>query len=209
MPCYRVLVLALVCPCLYLYCAYVNICVCSCLRLCLHLCLCATGADSEAGLSSPRGGDLAGRLPITLHPRAPGSYPTLITLRSVRDVRVYKVVATVVDETTKKHLEFVVSARQTLSQDIPVVNNSDVEWPMVVRCCCCCCTCVWCSSGGALRTRACMCGLCGECCSCCLPHECLMLCVHSCAAMSLAYPLFVPHTRAFPPTGHSHRLRVF
>ncbi len=71
-----------------------------------------------------------GRLPITLHPRAPGNYPTLITLRSLRDVRVLRLVATVVDETTKKHLEFVVPARQALSQDIPIVNNSDFEWPM-------------------------------------------------------------------------------
>jgi hypothetical protein len=91
------------------------------------------GAVSMASLSTPRGGELIGRLPLVLHPKAPGTYACNVTLRSARDVRVYRIVANVIDESTKKELEFVAPARQAVSQDIPIVNNTDVEWPMAVR----------------------------------------------------------------------------
>lgn len=91
------------------------------------------GPSFEAAVVTPRGGDPTGLLPLVLHPKAAGVYPCKIVLRSSKDVRVYHLEATVLEEGIAKTLEFVAPARQAITQDIPVVNNTDMEWSMSAK----------------------------------------------------------------------------
>jgi hypothetical protein len=88
---------------------------------------------NDAVIQTPRGGDPTGLLPLSLHPKAAGVYPCKIVLRSSKDVRVYHVEATILEEGIARSLEFVAPARQSITQDIPIVNNTDLEWSMAAK----------------------------------------------------------------------------
>ncbi len=91
------------------------------------------GPSFEASLLTPRGGDPSGLLPLVLHPKAPGVYPCKIVLRAPKDIRVYHIEATVLEENIAKTLEFVAAARQAVTQDIPIVNNTEFEWSLTAK----------------------------------------------------------------------------
>ena len=45
----------------------------------------------------------------------------------------YHIEATVLEESVMKTLEFVAAARQSVIQDIPIVNNTDIEWSLTAK----------------------------------------------------------------------------
>ncbi|KAJ3300030.1 Cilia- and flagella-associated protein 47 [Borealophlyctis nickersoniae] len=80
-------------------------------------------------------------LPVVFHPtdtrnyienlfQNPGKYSCKITLTCMEasDVRVLKVDGMAISEGSKAELEFAVPARQSVTQDIPIVNKSDEDW---------------------------------------------------------------------------------
>lgn len=67
-------------------------------------------------------------LPVTFQPKGPGHYPCTITLKSAHDIRVYQLECTVTPEGSALELEFTSPAHQSVSQDIPVVNQSNHDW---------------------------------------------------------------------------------
>ena len=62
-------------------------------------------------------------LPVTFQPKGPGHYPCRIILKSAHDMRVYQLECTVTPEGSALELEFTSPAQQSVTQDIPVVNN--------------------------------------------------------------------------------------
>ena len=57
--------------------------------------------------------------------KGPGTYPCQLTLTSAADIRLVDVEITVTPEFGRAELEFLCSARQVITQDIPLVNTSD------------------------------------------------------------------------------------
>ena len=88
----------------------------------------AGGRVAEATLSTPRAADPVNAFNINFHPKAPGVYQARLTLRSPRDTRVYAIEAVVSSPGVKREMEFVVPARQAISQDIPIVNPTEGAW---------------------------------------------------------------------------------
>lgn len=64
-------------------------------------------------------------LPLTLHPKMPGTYPTRVTLVSMYDVRVFDVEFAAQSSGTRAKLEFTAPARQRIVQEIPLINSGD------------------------------------------------------------------------------------
>lgn len=75
------------------------------------------------------------QLQLTLNPRQPGEYSCLITLTNPKrtDIRSLEVVAQVKPKKAKMSLEMTAHAREVVTQEIPIVNNSDKEWQVKVR----------------------------------------------------------------------------
>ncbi|KNC96854.1 uncharacterized protein SPPG_07686 [Spizellomyces punctatus DAOM BR117] len=69
-------------------------------------------------------------LPITFNPRGPGKYSCRVTLTSLdsSDVRIFTVNGLAISEGSRAALEFSIPARQTVSQEIPIVNRTDEDW---------------------------------------------------------------------------------
>lgn len=85
-------------------------------------------ADRVA-ITTPRGVDNAeGCLALSFHPKAPGIYPCTLLLSSTTDIRVYNIEATVVPPGITTSLEFSAPARQTILQEIPIMNETDHQW---------------------------------------------------------------------------------
>jgi len=62
-------------------------------------------------------------LPVEFEPRGPGYYPCDIILRSLGDVRLYKVDCTVSPAGTVARLDFTTPAHQSITQNIPIVSE--------------------------------------------------------------------------------------
>ena len=75
------------------------------------------------------------QLVLTLTPRQPGEYPCIITLTNPRksDIRSLEVIAQIKPKKAKMTIEMHTFARETVTQEIPIVNNSDKEWQVKVR----------------------------------------------------------------------------
>jgi len=75
------------------------------------------------------------QLLLSLNPRQPGEYSCLITLTNPRrtDIRTLEVVAQVKPKKAKMSVEMTAHAREVVTQEIPIVNNSDKEWQVKVR----------------------------------------------------------------------------
>jgi len=73
-------------------------------------------------------------LPLTLHPRGPGTYPARIVLTSDYDIRVLDVEFHSAKLSQEAELEFECPARQQIVQEVPLVNNS--EKALTVRAVC-------------------------------------------------------------------------
>ncbi len=86
--------------------------------------------NAKAVLATPRGamGDGQGSIMVNFQPSAAGEYPAQLVMRSPFEVRVYDFYFTVKAPSQEKALEFGAPARQTIVQDIPIVNNSDQDW---------------------------------------------------------------------------------
>ncbi|KAJ3162294.1 Cilia- and flagella-associated protein 47 [Geranomyces michiganensis] len=71
-------------------------------------------------------------LPIVFHPKNPGKYTAriLLTCLDASDIRLYSINAVAISEGSRATLQFSAPARQTLLQDIPIVNRTDEDWAM-------------------------------------------------------------------------------
>ena len=69
---------------------------------------------------------------MVLHfsPKSPATYPCLLILKSLdrTDIRVIEIIMTAIPQMIKAQLEFVVPARGAVTQEIPIVNNSERDW---------------------------------------------------------------------------------
>ncbi|KAF0687983.1 Aste57867_20364 [Aphanomyces stellatus] len=90
---------------------------------------------TQAKLITPRG-TLASpsTLMLDFQPRGAGLYTCKVLLRSTAtcgcDIRVYEIHAKVTDVGIKTMLEFSAPARQTIVQDIPIINPTDEPWSL-------------------------------------------------------------------------------
>ncbi|XP_072178621.1 cilia- and flagella-associated protein 47-like [Diadema setosum] len=69
-------------------------------------------------------------LPIRFTPKGAGHYPCRVVLRSPNDIRVYQIECTVNPEGTVAQIEFTAPVHQSVSQDIPIVNQTSIDWPL-------------------------------------------------------------------------------
>ncbi|KDO33411.1 hypothetical protein SPRG_02218 [Saprolegnia parasitica CBS 223.65] len=100
----------------------------------------ANAAPAQAKLSTPRNsaGTLAhpslNSVAFDFQPRGAGLYACKLLLRSTAncgsDIRVYEVLAKVNDAGVKTTLEFSAPARQTITQEIPIINPTDEAWTL-------------------------------------------------------------------------------
>ena len=70
------------------------------------------------------------KLILHFSPKSPATYPCLVILKSIdrTDIRVFELTMTAIPQTIKAQLEFVVPARGVVTQEIPIVNNSERDW---------------------------------------------------------------------------------
>jgi len=70
------------------------------------------------------------KLILHFSPKSPATYPCLVILKSQdrTDIRVFEVTMTAIPQMIKAQLEFVVPARGAVTQEIPIVNNSERDW---------------------------------------------------------------------------------
>ncbi|RHZ21992.1 hypothetical protein DYB26_003352 [Aphanomyces astaci] len=90
---------------------------------------------NQAKLVTPRGSlSSPTSLMLDFQPRGAGLYNCKVLLRSTAscgcDIRVYEIHAKVTDVGIKTMLEFSAPARQTIVQDIPIVNPTDDTWSL-------------------------------------------------------------------------------
>jgi hypothetical protein len=68
------------------------------------------------------------KLPLELRPAGPGKYESRLILRSPVDVRVLDVEAVITSLGTRAELLFSCPARQSITQEIPIINHSAQPW---------------------------------------------------------------------------------
>jgi hypothetical protein len=70
---------------------------------------------------------------LNCNPTKPASYTCYVILKSLdrTDIRLYEYKLTAIPQKIKAQLEFRVPARGSVTQDIPIVNNSSQEWKVV------------------------------------------------------------------------------
>ncbi|KAI9094050.1 hypothetical protein DFS34DRAFT_665616 [Phlyctochytrium arcticum] len=71
-------------------------------------------------------------LPVTFKPNSPGKYSCRITLTCLdsSDLRILIVNGLAISEGSRAALEFMVPARQTVMQDIPIINRTADDWSL-------------------------------------------------------------------------------
>ncbi|XP_070567350.1 cilia- and flagella-associated protein 47-like [Ptychodera flava] len=82
---------------------------------------------SSAGLVLEEG---AVPLAIKFVPKGSGHYPCRVTLRAPNDIRVYQIECTVNPEGTAAEIEFTAPVHQSITQEIPIVNQTPHDWPL-------------------------------------------------------------------------------
>jgi len=80
----------------------------------------ATPSKTKAGVLN--------KLPLELHPKSPGKYEGKIIMRSVFDIRVFDVDIHVTFSGNRAELIFSCPVRQSVTQEIPILNHSDSTW---------------------------------------------------------------------------------
>ncbi|OQS03556.1 hypothetical protein THRCLA_04122 [Thraustotheca clavata] len=93
---------------------------------------------TQAKLSTPRSSNTSLHNPnaftFDFQPRGAGLYAAKILLRSTAacgsDIRVYEIIAKVNDAGIKTTLEFSAPARQTIIQEIPIINPTEETWTL-------------------------------------------------------------------------------
>ena len=70
---------------------------------------------------------------LNVNPSKPASYTCYVILKSLdrTDIRLYQYELTAIPQKIKAQLEFRVPARNSVSQDIPIINNSTSDWKVV------------------------------------------------------------------------------
>ncbi|NXB74730.1 CFA47 protein, partial [Donacobius atricapilla] len=74
------------------------------------------------------GGSNTVEFPIKFTPKYPGSYHCQILLKSSCDIRVYAIECVVNADQADAQLEFLTSAYQAVTQEIPISNKSSEDW---------------------------------------------------------------------------------
>jgi hypothetical protein len=92
----------------------------------------------KQGSSKPAQSNSGGALPestlnmleLTVNPAKPATYPCFVILKSLdrTDIRLYEFKVNAIPQKIKAQLEFKVPARGSVTQEIPIVNNSQKEW---------------------------------------------------------------------------------
>ena len=69
-------------------------------------------------------------LELSVNPAKPATYPCFVILKSLdrTDIRLYEFKVNAIPQKIKAQLEFKVPARGQVTQEIPIVNNSQKEW---------------------------------------------------------------------------------
>ncbi|KAJ3096695.1 Cilia- and flagella-associated protein 47 [Phlyctochytrium planicorne] len=69
-------------------------------------------------------------LPVIFKPKLPGKYSGKIILigQDVSDIRVFSIHGVAISEGSKAEIDFLTPVRQSLTQDIPIVNKTDDDW---------------------------------------------------------------------------------
>ncbi|XP_021363645.1 cilia- and flagella-associated protein 47-like isoform X2 [Mizuhopecten yessoensis] len=90
----------------------------------------SSSRSHSAPVSDYQGREPFMELPIKFKAKEPGHYPCEIILRGSDDVRVYKIECTVNPEGSTAELQFKTPVHQSVSQEIPVVNMTNHDWPL-------------------------------------------------------------------------------
>jgi hypothetical protein len=86
------------------------------------------GAKAAQASGGGQGQPPANKLPLEVRPKGPGKYESRVILRSAFDVRVLDVECTITSLGTRAELIFTCSARQSITQEIPIINHSEQPW---------------------------------------------------------------------------------
>ncbi|XP_077977423.1 cilia- and flagella-associated protein 47-like [Glandiceps talaboti] len=70
------------------------------------------------------------KLPIQFVPKGAGHYPCRVVLRAGNDIRVFQIECTVNPEGTAAEIEFTAPVHQSITQEIPIVNQTPHDWPL-------------------------------------------------------------------------------
>lgn len=72
---------------------------------------------------------------LNCNPAKPASYTCYVILKSLdrTDIRLYEYKLTAIPQKIKAQLEFRVPARESVTQNIPIQNNSSTEWKVVAH----------------------------------------------------------------------------
>ncbi|KAK3096977.1 hypothetical protein FSP39_005325 [Pinctada imbricata] len=91
------------------------------------------GGRSHSAPVMHNGKDACTALPVSFCANEPGHYPCQIVLRANDDIRVYKLECTVNPEGSTAEFEFQAPVHQSVTQEIPIVNMTNHDWPLKAR----------------------------------------------------------------------------
>ncbi|KAK7478911.1 hypothetical protein BaRGS_00029892 [Batillaria attramentaria] len=72
-------------------------------------------------------------LPVSFFAKSPGHYPCQIILRSMDDIRVYRIECTVNPEGSTAEMVFSAPVHQSITQEIPIVNVTNHDWMLTAK----------------------------------------------------------------------------
>jgi hypothetical protein len=89
-----------------------------------------TGGIGQKGNSTQALDSAVNLFEMTVNPAKPATYPCFVILKSLdrTDIRLYEFKVNAIPQKIKAQLEFKVPARGSVTQEIPIVNNSQKEW---------------------------------------------------------------------------------
>ena len=91
-------------------------------------------ADINKQVKKPGTENIDCKLPILYaFKNATKDFSVILTLKNKFDIRRYKLSAMVLPKIVKAMLEFKVPARQAVTQEIPIVNQTDRDWNIKVQ----------------------------------------------------------------------------
>ncbi|XP_076467202.1 cilia and flagella-associated protein 47-like [Babylonia areolata] len=96
----------------------------------------AQQVNMPPGTKVPKGVNLDDgivELPIEFSAKKAGHYPCQITLRSIDDIRVYRIDCTVNPEGSTAELQFSVPVHQSITQEIPIMNVTNHDWSLEAK----------------------------------------------------------------------------